>query len=113
MNLLVILVIVLGIALIVSSCFAISYRTNAKTNSETAATLAQNVSKLEGQLIEQSRTISALQENIKDYEERIIMISDSLPDEDTLYNRAMKLTNEIVPYIKQVDDKIMLYIFKK
>lgn len=113
MNLLVILVIVLAIALIVSCCFAISYKNNAKSNSQTAATLVQSVSKLEAEVIEQSKTISALQENIKEYEERIVVITDELPSEDTLYNRAMKLTNEITPYIRQKDDKIILYIFNK
>ena len=107
-----VLAIILAIALIIACCFAICYKTAAGKYAESIANLTQHVSSLERAYSESKTIISDLQENIRDYEERIIVLTDDLPDEDSPYNRAMKLTNEIAPYIVKKDDKIRLAVFK-
>lgn len=108
-----VLIIILVIALIIAVCFALSNKSTANKNAENAAILTQRVSSLQADLEEKKKVISDLQDIIKDYEARIVIIEDEYPDEDTLYNRAMKLTNEIVPFIVDRNGKIALYIFNK
>lgn len=107
-----VLVIILAIALIIAICFAICYKTTATKYAESIANLTQHVASLESAYSESKKIISDLQENIKDYENRIVVLTDDLPDEDSPYNRAMKLTNEIAPYITKKNDRIQLSIFE-
>ena len=108
-----VLIIILVIALVIAICFAISYKTTSTKYAESAADLTQHVSSLQTECDNNKKIIADLQENIRDYEERITVVTDDFPEEDTPYNRALKLTNEIVPYIVERNGKIALYVFNK
>ena len=66
---------------------------------------------LKHDVTEARTTISQLQEVVREYEERIVVLVDDAPEEDTPYNRAMKLSNEIVPYITRDGDKVKMMVF--
>lgn len=71
----------------------------------------RRISDLEDEAIKQERLVEQFQEKVKEYEEHILTVSDEAPVEDTIQGVALKLSNEIAPYVKKADGKISLTLF--
>ena len=114
MNLTTILLILAAVFLI---AFIITLLAGFKRNGERKqleTLCAEKVAKckeLEEKLKERSITITQLQEVIKEYEDRIVVLTDDVPAEDSPYNRGLKMSNEIVPYISLVGGKLQLLVY--
>lgn len=103
--------ILFSLALIVAVCAAMVYKNNYNVVSTENAHNKQMAEQFQSDSNTKSITITQLQEVIHEYEDKIITLTEDLPKKDSPYNRAMKLTNEIVPYITRNGDKIQITVF--
>lgn len=103
--------ILLIIALIVACIVAVSYRRSYNAEAEENANNKIRVEHLTKENVYSKRLIDQLQELVKEYEAKIVVLTDDVPTEDTPYNRGLKLSNEIVPYITKNGDKIQILVY--
>lgn len=71
----------------------------------------KRIGELEDEAIKQQALVTQFQEKVKEYEERIFVVSDEAPEKDTANAKVLKLSNEIAPYVKVEDGKVKLTLF--
>ncbi len=110
-TILLILAVVFLIAFVATLLVAFKHNAERKQLKNLCAEKTRECEELDEKLRERSITITQLQEVIREYEDRIVVLTDDIPAEDSPYNRGLKMSNEIVPYISVVGDKIRLLVY--